>query len=45
MTLCGYQTLLVHFGLVRFFMAIPTEYDRSLLYEKERRFALAFLLL
>ena len=27
MTLCGYQTLLVHFGLVRFFMAIPTEYE------------------
>ena len=27
MTLCGYQTLLVHFWLVRFFMAIPTEYE------------------
>ena len=27
MTLCGYQTCLVHFGLVRFFMAIPTEYE------------------
>ncbi|MGN1068540.1 MAG: hypothetical protein ACI4RE_06530, partial [Christensenellales bacterium] len=22
---CGYRTWLVHFGLVRFFMAIPTE--------------------
>ena len=27
MTLCGYRACLVHFGLVRFFMAIPTEYE------------------
>ena len=45
MMLCGYQTLWVHFGIARFFPAIPTGCDRSLLYEKERRFALAFLLL
>ena len=45
MMLCGYRTLHVHFGIARFFPAIPTGCDRSLLYEKERRFALAFLLL
>ena len=27
MTLCGYRAYLVHFGIVRFFMAIPTEYE------------------
>ena len=27
MTLCGYRACLVHFGLVRFFAAIPTEYE------------------
>ena len=26
---CGYRTWLVHFGLVRFFMAIPTENERD----------------
>ena len=26
---CGYRALLVHFGLVRFFMAIPTENERE----------------
>ena len=26
---CGYQALWVHFGLVRFFMAIPTEYEET----------------
>ena len=26
---CGYPALLVHFGLVRFFMAIPTENERN----------------
>ena len=41
----GYRAVLVHFGIAHFFMAIPTGCDRSLLYEKERRFALAFLLL
>ena len=45
MMLCGHRTLHVHFGIARFFPAIPTGCDRSLLYEKERRFALAFLLL
>ena len=42
---CGYPTLLVHFGLVRFFAAIPTRDDRSRLYEKERRVGWAFLLI
>ena len=42
---CGYPTLLVHFGLVRFFAAIPTGDDRSRLYEKERRVGWAFLLI
>ena len=27
MTLYGYRACLVHFGLVRFFAAIPTEYE------------------
>ena len=35
---CGYRACLVHFGLVRFLLAIPTgDGERSRVYEKERR--------
>ena len=41
----GYLALLVHLGIVRFFVAIPTEFDRSRLYKKKRRIGWALLLL
>ena len=44
----GYRAGWVHFGIARFFLAIPTEYEGTVgvrLYEKECRLALAFLLI
>ena len=39
----GYLALLVHFGIGRFFMAIPTEYDRSPFIRKEAPYRVALL--
>ena len=39
----GYLVLLVHFGIGRFFMAIPTEYDRSPFIRKEAPYRVALL--
>ena len=43
--LCGYQALRVHFGIVRFFMAIPTELRTESAIRKGTPFCVAFLLL
>ena len=44
--LCGYRVLWVHFGIGRFFVAIPTgDGERSRLYKKKRRVGWAFLLI
>ena len=39
----GYLALLVHFGIGRFFIAIPTEYDRSPFIRKEAPYRVALL--
>ena len=40
---CGYRALWVHFGLVRFFMAIPTENEREHGERRRRRGVSALL--
>ena len=42
---CGYRTLQVHFGIVRFLWRSRRSTTGVRLYEKERRFVLAFLLI